>query len=71
MTESAPAAKPSRPYRPPDDPRLPRFSSYDEEAAYWETHDFETLEPLSKEELAERGAIEDERRTQRVRRVKR
>ena len=67
MTESTPTREPARPYRPPDDPRLPRFSSYQEEAAFWETHDFETLEPLSAEELAERRAVEDEWRTERVR----
>ena len=58
MTESESAAESSRPYRPPDDPRLPRFSSYEEEAEFWDTHDFETLEPIPPEELAERRAIE-------------
>ncbi len=66
MTERAPTREPSRPYRPPDDSRLPRFSSYQEEAAFWETHDFETLEPLSAEELAERRSVEDEWRSERV-----
>lgn len=31
MKDSAPPARPSRRYRPPDDPRLPHFSSYEEE----------------------------------------
>ncbi len=63
MTDRAAPARPSRPYRPPDDPRLPRFPSYEEEAEFWESHDFETLEPVPTEELAERRAIEDEWRT--------
>lgn len=58
MTDSAPPAGTCRPYRPPDDPRLPRFASYAEEAAFWERHDAETLEPLSAEELTERRVIE-------------
>ena len=66
MTDSAPASGPSRPYSPPDDPRLPRFASYAEEAAFWESHDFETLEPLSKEELAERRAVSAEWRAERA-----
>jgi hypothetical protein len=66
MTDRAPAARPSRPYRPPDDPRLPRFSSYEEEAEFWDTHDFETLEPIPPEELAERAAIERKWRTERL-----
>ena len=69
MTESTPAIGPSRPYRPPDDPRVPRFSSYEEEAAFWESHDFETLEPLAADELAERRALEDTWRTERAERA--
>ena len=57
---------PMRPYRPPDDPRLPRFSSYEEEARFWESHDFEPLEPLSAAELTEQKAIEDEWRAERA-----
>ena len=71
MTESTPTHELSRPYRPPDDPRIPRFASYEEEAAYWETHDFETLEPLSADELAERRAIEAEWRADRTGRASR
>ncbi len=66
MTDDAPAAKPSRPYRPPDDPRLPRFSGYEEEAEFWDTHDFETLEPIPSEELAERRTIEQKWRAERA-----
>ena len=66
MTDGASTARSPRPYRPPNDPRLPSFSSYEEEAAFWETHDFETLEPLSAEELAERRAIEEEWRAERT-----
>lgn len=69
MTDTAPAAGPSRPYRQPDDPRLPRFASYEEEAAFWESHDFETLEPLVPEELRDRRAVEDEWRDERTTRT--
>lgn len=58
MTDIEATTGRTRPYRAPDDPRLPRFSNYAEEASFWEGHDFETLEPLSPEELAERAAIE-------------
>ena len=67
MTDSARNAKPSRPYRPPDDPRLPRFAGYEEEAEFWDTHDFETLEPIPPQELAERRAIEEKWRAERDR----
>ena len=50
---------PSRPYAPPDDPRLPRFSSYEEEAEFWDTHDAFDLSPIPPEELAEHRAIID------------
>ncbi len=66
MIDSATPSRHSRPYSPPNDPRLPRFSSYEEEARFWESHDFETLEPLPVEELAERGAIEAEWRAERT-----
>jgi hypothetical protein len=54
------AVRPSstRPYRPPDDPRLAHLRSYEEEAEFWDTHDFETLEPLPAEELCEREELE-------------
>ena len=65
MTDTTPTARPPRPYRPPDDPRLPRFASYEEEAEFWDTHEFETLEPISPEELVERRAIEQEWRGER------
>ncbi len=68
MTDTAPTVRPPRPYRPPDDPRLPRFASYEEEAEFWDTHEFETLEPISPEELVERRAIEQEWRGERERR---
>jgi hypothetical protein len=68
MMDSAPTARPPRRYRPPDDPRLPRFSSYAEEAAFWESHDFETLEPIPPEERAQRRAIEQKWRAERERR---
>ena len=54
MNETAP----SRPYTPPDDPRLPRFSSYEEEAAFWDTHDVFDLSPLAPDELHEREAVQ-------------
>lgn len=64
MKDARSTAESTRPYHPPDDPRLPRFSSYAEEATFWEIHDFETLEPLSPDELAERASIEREWRTE-------
>ncbi|MBA2450188.1 MAG: hypothetical protein H0V51_19400 [Chloroflexi bacterium] len=64
MTDTTPTARPPRPYRPPDDPRLPRFVSYEEEAEFWDTHEFETLEPISPQELVERRAIEQEWRAE-------
>ncbi len=65
MRDTESTVEPSRRYHAPDDPRLPRFASYAEEAAFWERHDFETLEPLSPEELAERTSIESELRSER------
>ena len=60
MTDAVHPSSPqsSRPYRPPDDPRLCHLRSYQEEAEFWETHDFETLEPLPPEELREREELE-------------
>lgn len=40
-------------YTPPDDPRLPKFKSYEEEAEFWDTHDAIDLSPLDPEELRE------------------
>ena len=40
-----------RPYSPTDDPRLPRFTSYEEEAGFWDTHDAIDLSPLDTDEL--------------------
>ncbi len=42
-----------RPYTPPDDPRLPKLTSYEEEAEFWDTHDFVDLSPLDPDELRE------------------
>lgn len=39
-----------RPYTPPDDPRLPRFSSREEEAHFWDTHDLFDLSPIEPDE---------------------
>jgi hypothetical protein len=43
-------------YTPPDDPRLPKFKSYEEEAEFWDTHDAIDLTPLDREELRELDA---------------
>jgi hypothetical protein len=40
-----------RPYSPPDDPRLPKFTTYEEEAEFWDTHDAIDLNPLDRDEL--------------------
>jgi hypothetical protein len=40
-------------YTPPDDPRLPKFKSYEEEAEFWDTHDAIDLTPLDPKELRE------------------
>jgi hypothetical protein len=66
MTNTDGTLGPPRDYRAPDDPRLPRFSTYDEEAALWEGHDFDTLEPLASEELSERASIEQAWRAERT-----
>ena len=60
MTDPARPSSPhsSGPYRPPDDARLSHLRSYREEAEFWDTHDFETLEPLPPEELREREELE-------------
>ena len=47
-----------RAYTPPEDRRLPRFASQEEEAEFWDTHHVADLSPIEPAELREREAVQ-------------